>query len=109
MNWMSLISLINIIPSLIVGIQQIHKDAGTPGVTKKQLALESLGLAGGVAGATLTGQNAAYANVATQLAGNLIDQFTAAFKATSSFGFTPSNTATVAAGAPVTGAAVPGK
>lgn len=86
MNWLNLIQLI---PMTIIGIQQMHKDAGTPGATKKQLALEALGLAGTVATNVLTGSNAVLAGQLTNLAGSLIDQFTTAFKSAGVFGFTP--------------------
>lgn len=86
MNWLSLIQLI---PMTIIGIQQIHKDAGTPGTTKKQLVMESLGLAGVVATNTLTGNNAVMANQVASLASTLIDQFTDIFKKNSMYGFTP--------------------
>ena len=85
MDWLKLIQLI---PLTIIGIQQIHADT-IAGATKKQLAMESLGLAGVVASNTLTGNNAALASGTAQLASSLIDQFTTLFKSTSQFGFTP--------------------
>jgi len=88
-NFSFLSTILNAIPYVISGIQQIHGSAKS-GADKKTLAMEALGLAGNTASGVLTGDNAAYAAVATQLAGNLIDQFTAAFKTTNSFGFKPS-------------------
>lgn len=85
MNWLSLIQLI---PFTIIGIQQIHADK-VAGADKKQLALEALGLAGTVAPNLLTGNNAVLAAGTAQLASNMIDQFTTLFKSTSQFGFTP--------------------
>lgn len=85
MNWLSLIQLV---PLTIIGIQQIHSDS-IAGASKKQLAMESLGLAGAVSSNLLTGTNAALATGTATLASNLIDQFTTLFKSTSQFGFTP--------------------
>lgn len=88
MNWFSLIQLV---PLTIIGIQQIHSDT-VAGVTKKQLAMESLGLAGVVSSNLLTGSNATLAAGTAQLASSMIDQFTTLFKNTSQFGFTPNPT-----------------
>lgn len=87
MNWLQLPQLVML---TMIGIQQMHKDAGTPGTTKKQLVLEGLGLAGTVAGNLLTGTNGQLATAAATMASNLVDQFATIFKANSLFGFTPS-------------------
>jgi hypothetical protein len=84
-NWASLVTLL---PTLIMGIQAIHGSA-TAGATKKQLVLESLGLAVG-AGETL---DPAVTPVATA-AGTLIDSFVNMFHAANAPGF--GNTAVVA-------------
>lgn len=92
MNWLSLIQLV---PLTIIGIQQIHADS-IAGATKKQLAMESLGLAGVVSSNLLTGANAQLASETAALASNMIDQFTTLFKNTSQFGFSPNVPATPA-------------
>ena len=76
--WVNLVSLI---PALVLGIQQIH--AGAAGATKKQIALESLGLATAAADQVLTGNQKAIADAAS----GLIDQFVSLFHATNAPGF----------------------
>ena len=77
-NWLSLVQLI---PAVIMGIQQIHTDAA--GATKKQLALESLGLATAAADAILPPDQAAQANAVS----GLIDNFVSLFHAGNAPGF----------------------
>ena len=116
MGFAWIFQLLNAIPYVVTGIQAIH-GTEVAGATKKQLALEALGLAGNVAVGTLTGQNQQYAAAATNLASQLIDTFVGSFKATGVAGFAPSTPApepVVISGvatpsAPVTGAAVLGK
>lgn len=64
-----------------MGIQQIHADAA--GATKKQLALESLGLATAEADAVLAPEQKAIADASS----NLIDEFVSLFHATNAPGF----------------------
>ena len=77
-DWLSLVQLI---PAVVMGIQQIHADAA--GATKKQIALESLGLATAAADAVLPPDQAAMANAAS----GLIDNFVNLFHATNAPGF----------------------
>lgn len=77
-NWANLIQMI---PLVILGIQTIHQDAA--GATKKQIALEALGLATGVANQVLAPDQAAMANAAS----GLIDNFVNLFHATNAPGF----------------------
>ncbi len=81
-NWANLLTAL---PYIIAGIQQIHKDAA--GATKKQLALESLGLATAVAGVVLPPAQAAQAQAIGGAVGNIIDNLVTAFHATNVPGF----------------------
>lgn len=67
--WM--IKLLSLLPYVVSGIQQIHGDAKT-GAEKKQLALESLGLAGATAEVVDPAQKPIIEAV-TALASNAID------------------------------------
>jgi len=66
-----LVKLLSLLPYVVSGIEQIHGDAKS-GVEKKQLAMEALGLASGVATAADPSQKAAIA-AATDLVSNAID------------------------------------
>ena len=68
--WM--IKLLALIPYLVSGIEQIHGDAKT-GAEKKTLAMESLGLASGVAGALAPADDNPAIAAATALASQTID------------------------------------
>lgn len=65
-----LMQILQLAPIVVAGIEHIHHSA--PGATKKDLALQSLGLASGVAGAVLP-EHQQTINAATELAGNVID------------------------------------
>lgn len=65
-----LMQVLQILPMIVTGIEHIHHDA--PGATKKQLALEALGLAYGTASTVLPEHQGAI-DAATSLAANAID------------------------------------
>lgn len=69
-TFLSIAKMLALLPYLLMGIEQVHADA--PGSTKKQLALESLGLASNAATAILPGKQAEI-TAATQLASTAID------------------------------------
>jgi hypothetical protein len=75
-NWGALLSKLVYIPYIVAGIQALHAEA--PGATKKQLALDSLGLATQVAGAVDPG-DAAMIQASSNLASAAIDQTVALF------------------------------
>lgn len=77
-NWLSLVQLI---PAVVMGIQQIHSDAA--GATKKQIALESLGLATAAADAVLAPDQKQIADSVSAL----VDNFVSMFHATNAPGF----------------------
>lgn len=77
-NWLNLVSLL---PAVIMGIQQIHTDAS--GATKKQIALESLGLATAAADAVLAPEQKAIADATS----GMIDQFVNLFHTANAPGF----------------------
>ena len=81
-NWFNLLSAL---PYIISGIQQIHSDAA--GATKKQLALEALGLATATAGAILPPEQAAQSQAIGGAIGNIIDNIVTAFHASNAPGF----------------------
>ena len=86
MNWSQyLVKSVSALPYIIAGIQQIHSDA--KGADKKQLALESLGLATATAGAILPANQAAQAQAIGGAIGNIIDSMVTAFHATNVPGF----------------------
>ena len=105
MNWLAFLTNPNLIPMIVAGLQAIHADAKS-GASKKQLALESLGLAEITAGQVVSPGNAATAAGAAQIAGDAItiadavtkkdaattagaaiDAAVAAFKMAGKFGF----------------------
>lgn len=70
--WLTaLLQILTQIPSVVAGIEHIHGDA-VSGATKKQLALEALGLAGGVVGINLPKQKP-IVDAVTTLASQTID------------------------------------
>lgn len=75
MNWgifQKTLAFIPLLGPVVAGIEAIHKEAGTPGATKKQLALDSLALAVGVSGVALP-EFAPEVQAAGELAGGAID------------------------------------
>lgn len=74
MNWLKLLQFI---PIIVAGIEHIHGDAKS-GAEKKQLALESLGFASGLASSFLPNDKALVDSF-TNLAGNAIDTTVMAF------------------------------
>ena len=86
MNWFQYLSKsIAVLPYVVAGIQQIHVDA--KGSDKKQLALESLGLATATAGAVLPTAQGAQAQAVSTAVGSIIDSLVTAFHATGAPGF----------------------
>lgn len=81
-NW---VQLLTVIPYVVMGIQQIHTDA--KGATKKQLALESLGLATATASSVLPEEQAVEAQAVSGAVGNIIDEMVTTFHATNAPGF----------------------
>lgn len=71
------LSLLQFIPVIVTGIEHIHGDVKS-GATKKQLALEALGLASGVAIGALP-NNQPEVQQFTQVASDAIDATVAAF------------------------------
>jgi len=67
-----------LIGPVVAGIQQIHGDA-VAGATKKQMALEALGLAKGVAGSVLPGSQPEI-DAASGLASSMIDAWVNFYK-----------------------------
>ena len=118
-NWWQVLLNPNLINAIVIGIQQIHGDAKS-GADKKQLALESLGLAEGAAAVVVPAitsdpNNVALAQAAgdvaqagiveagaiasknpQQIASATIDQAVSAFKLAAAFGFKPSTPAPAA-------------
>lgn len=82
MNWLSL--ALALLPGIVHGIQAVVGDKAA-GATKKQMALDALAVATGTAGQVLTGDNATYAQAASQIAGLAIDQTVAIAKATGTY------------------------
>ncbi len=81
-NWFNLLALI---PYVVQGIQVLHAEA--PGATKKQLALDALGLATAAAGAVLPADQVAQANVVSSSVSAIIDSIVAFNHATNQPGF----------------------
>jgi hypothetical protein len=77
-NWFS---LVNLIPALVMGIQAIHQNSA--GATKKQIVLESLGLATAAADAILPPEQKATADAVS----GLIDHFVSLFHSQNAPGF----------------------
>lgn len=71
--------MLQLLPVIVTGIEHIHGDAKT-GAEKKQLAMESLGLASGLAGAVDPSQQAII-DASTQLASTAIDGVVAVMNA----------------------------
>ena len=72
------LGLLPMIGPLVAGIQQIHGDA-VAGATKKQMALEALGLAKGAAGVVLPGSQPEI-DAASGLASSMIDAWVNFYK-----------------------------
>jgi|SRR5882724_4852417 len=72
------LSFLPLLGPIVQGIEAIHKQAGTPGTTKKQLAMNSLALAVGV-GDTVLPQFQPEVDAAGQLAAGAIDLVVAGF------------------------------
>ena len=75
---------LTVLPYIVMGIQQIHADA--KGATKKQLALESLGLATAAADAIIPGQQPQVDAFSTAIS-SIIDNLVTAFHSTNAPGF----------------------
>lgn len=98
MNWFSrLVASLPLIPGVITAIEQIHGDAKS-GADKKQLALESLGLAGQAAAGLDPAEAPAIESI-TNLIGNTIDGVVSAFN---THGWPGQQTTPAAASAPAT-------
>lgn len=82
MNWLSL--ALALLPGIVHGIQAVVGDKAS-GATKKQMAKDALAVATGTAGTVLTGDNATYAQAASQIAGLAIDQTVAIAKANGTY------------------------
>jgi hypothetical protein len=105
MNWLKLLfSVFQLTPVIVAGIEQIHGDA--KGSTKKQMAMDALKLATGVATGVAPQEGPAIA-AASQLASDVIDGVVATFNATGLFQHKPAASGLVP-GAPAAPAFVPG-
>lgn len=78
---LSFLPIVSLIPAVMEGIQQVHGDA-IAGATKKQLAMESLGLATATADAALPGGLKTEADAVSAAASEMIDTFAKLFGAT---------------------------
>ena len=86
MNWFAYLSRsLAVLPYVVAGIQTIHKDAN--GATKKQLAMESLGLAVATAGAVLPTHQATESQAIGAVVGSVIDLIVQQAHATNTPGF----------------------
>lgn len=98
MNWFAFaMQVVSMIPSVVVGVQAIAH-AGASGADKKQLALQSLGLAYGV-GSNILPQFQPHIDAVTALASSAIDTAVALAKLQGHPAFT--TVATVAPGVTV--------
>lgn len=68
MNWLA--RILQLIPFVVAGVETMHKDA--KGATKKQMAMDALGIASAAAEAGLPSQTPAI-QAATQLTSSVID------------------------------------
>jgi hypothetical protein len=83
MNWLKLLMRIfQLTPVIVAGIEQIHTDAS--GSSKKQMAMDALALATGVASGVVPEEQPGI-NAASKLAGDMIDGVVATFNATGVF------------------------
>jgi hypothetical protein len=73
---------LQMLPMVVAGIEHIHAEA--PGATKKQMAMDALGLAYGAASSLVPGEQAAI-DAATEFAGNTIDGIVNLFNQTGIF------------------------
>lgn len=95
-------ALFNLVPYIVAGVEQIHKDASS--ADKKTLAQEALGLALGGANQVLTGGNKTLANNVAQASSVIIDSTVSLFNALGMF--THKTAPAAAAPAPVVPSAV---
>lgn len=95
--------VLTLAPAIVAGIEHIHAEA--PGATKKQMAMDALGLAYGTASAVLP-QDQTAIDAATSLTSNVIDGVVSVFNATGIFKTLPPAPAPVAARAPAAAARV---
>jgi len=87
MNWVTwLMRILQVIPPVVIGIEQIHK--GAPGATKKDLAMQSLGLATGAAQAVAP-EHAAVIDATAETVSGLIDGVVSVFNSARVAGFRP--------------------
>jgi hypothetical protein len=83
MNWLKiLMNILSLTPTVVSSVEQIHAGAGSS--TKKQMAMESLKLATGVATSILPERQPAI-DAATQLTSNVIDGVVATLNAAGIF------------------------
>lgn len=83
LSWLSyVLRALQLAPVVVAGIEKIHGEA--PGATKKQMAMDALGLAQGTATAVLPEDQAAI-DAATGLTSNVIDGVVSVFNATGAF------------------------
>lgn len=83
MNWLTYVmKALSLVPYVVHGIESIHGDAKS-GAEKKQLAMESLGLAESVAG-VVDPEHQPAIDAATSLVSNAIDGTVAVMNATKS-------------------------
>lgn len=100
LSLLQFLPIVSLIAPVMQGIQQVHGDA-VAGATKKQLAMESLGLATATADAALPGALKPEADAVSAAASEMIDVFAKLFNATG-WGTTPAViTPVVAAHVPV--------
>lgn len=87
MNWLNyLLRALQVAPLVVAGIEQLHSEA--PGVTKKQMAMDALGLASYTASVVAPEQQDAI-KAATQLTSNAIDNTVQLFNALGLFQHKP--------------------
>jgi poly-gamma-glutamate capsule biosynthesis protein CapA/YwtB (metallophosphatase superfamily) len=83
-KWLTLLfKIMQMAPIVVAGIEQLHGEKD--GATKKQLAMDALGLASAVAMNVLPDDQKPAAAAATQLASNMIDGVVSTFNAAGVF------------------------
>lgn len=84
MDWLvMLMRALQLVPVIVAGIEHIHGEAS--GATKKQMAMDALGLAYGTASGLLPNQQPAI-DAATSFTSNVIDGVVNVFNASGVFG-----------------------
>jgi hypothetical protein len=78
-----LLKAVTLLPTIVVGIEQIHKEAS--GATKKQMAMDALGLASGTASVLAPASDQAAISATSQFASDTIDGLVNVFNATGLF------------------------